>query len=451
MPDFNERRPEIPPEVGVPGAGPVVGARPQVSPQPSAQGSALPVSADAQAARTEVSAPFADPALARPGTADAAAEISPELKRRMEERERYLAQMRAGDIARADFAGDQFAGSEEARDVVRLRGTDSTPNAGRGGEGHIMGTEMVAGADGSAAAGQHFSFYPAHPDVRKRREWADEGSTSSVKIGAGEPPFETAGPIGISAMPGGLAPEESDHYLYQTRRTESGAMERVPGTDPKKQDFDHAFDPEFLDPKRFAAAVRQAKARSGELEQSGSGDNLAAREMELAGLPADALPPEMGDPARRQARDELKRENEFRLASVPTDREMDIDDKGKPTSMGRFPGQNDSSGKEIYPPFSETDPRVENFEPPEGGEPEPTVQAQNCGTELMKVFRSMGMLNSDDMVMLGADKNGNFKPGFDLTPQQLYEHMRWREHEFKLQREQERLKAQNAAAPEHAP
>jgi hypothetical protein len=104
------------------------------------------------------------------------------------------------------------------------------------------------------------------------------------------------------------------------------------------------------------------------------------------------------------------------------------------------------------PEFKASDPRVEMFQPPEGGAAQPTVQAQNCGTELMKVFGSMGMLKAEDFIMLGGDKNGNFKPGFDVTPQSIMEHMRWREFEFQEEQKRKAKQPQQpAAAPPGAP
>jgi hypothetical protein len=58
----------------------------------------------------------------------------------------------------------------------------------------------------------------------------------------------------------------------------------------------------------------------------------------------------------------------------------------------------------------------------------------------------MGMLKQEDFVMLGGDKNGNFKPGFDVTPQAIYEHMRWREFEFQEEQKRKAKQAQQQAA-----
>lgn len=102
---------------------------------------------------------------------------------------------------------------------------------------------------------------------------------------------------------------------------------------------------------------------------------------------------------------------------MPTDTVATPATSTTPGTMGRDPA------------FSPTDSRVVPFEPPEGGAATNAVQAQNCGTELMQLFATMGVLGPADFVMLGGDRHGRFAPGRDLTPQQLYEHMRWREHE----------------------
>lgn len=433
------RRREGPPPEALAAPQPVVTPRPPV-PQPSAQGSAGPVSGDAAAARTEVSQPFADaPAAAIPPQIAA----DPELAARWRERERYMAAMHANPQLRMDTPEQQaaMAGTE----AVRIRGTDSTPRAGAGGEGHIMATQMIPGKDGPAP-GEHFSFYPAHPEERAARAAAGT-PTERTEIGRGQPPFPTSPTIRVAGMPGALAPEETDHYLHQTK-TENGQTVPVPGAPDKPQQFDHAFDPRFLDPAKFAEAVAAQKARQAELSQTTPGPNMegammdiSARDPQLMGVPPSMLPPDQAAQVEGQARAGMARDSEFRLASVPM--------TGTPTlpTSASAPGGPTPGTMGPSPTFPTNDPRVEPQQPAGGGPPQDTVQAQNCGTELMQLFVGMGMLGPADFLMLGGDKNGRFPPGKDLTPQQLNEHMRWREHEHMQRLRQQQQQQQQGGAP----
>lgn len=310
------------------------------------------------------------------------------LLERMAQREAYLRRLRSGEIPRVD-GGDPLA--EEA---VRVRGTDSQPFLGSSeacarrddGTGHIMATQMLPDGGGGARPGAHYSFSSAGP--------------SFIDIGTGTPPFAGAAPSGVGARPSALREVSDDPHL------------RAP------QAFDHAFDPRFIDPARFARSTREAQARSR--RQPNLAD-LEREEISRLDCGSDSSQ-EAVAAARTQARRRLAAnppspEDEYRLMSVPVDRPQEVRD-GVRTGPGRDPR------------FDPHDPRVAEIAPPGGGAPVRAVPAQNCATKLMSHLASMGVLTRADFLLLGGNAKGEFLPGSDLTPTQLYEHLRWREHEF---------------------
>lgn len=419
-----------------------------------------PVSPQVAAARAQVAAPFADE---RPGTAAAvAAQEDEELKRLMAERQAYITSMRNGEISRNDYRPPQPTVGENGeaippQEMVRIRGTDSNPTAGvkaGGNEGHIMATQMTPTEAGGAQPGAHFSFYPAHQNVRDAREGAGT-PTERTAVGVGKAPFPASTPMNVPGTPGALAPEAEDHYLYG-----KGADGQKT---TKEQHFDHAFDPRFIDPKRFAEETARAQARQAALaspagQVDARADARLAQEAnpDLFGRGVAELPDELAGSLRADATKQIQKEqpervagardSEFRLATVPATgpvgarAEKNSDGKvTNPDEMRMGPSKD----------LAATDPRITDFVPPEGGAAQPTVQARNCGTELLGVMRQMGVLNQQDLIMLGADKKGNFAPGFDITPQQLNEHLRWREHMFleNARRQEEAAKAGGAPPP----
>jgi hypothetical protein len=430
-------------------APPVIGPRPDPRAQPEAPLAGGALTPDVTAARGQVAAPFADgraAPLERAGIPDAVAAMDPELLEAMRRREAFIASLRGGadGLSRNDFATQQQGAEGGLEELVRIRGTDSRPGAGRvspdgpAAEGHIMATQMLPQGPGQdMASGEHFSFYPA-TGAEKDARTAAGTPTAPVRLGTGQPPFAESPLLDVSARPGMLASESEDKYLHGPP-DENGVRQA------KRQDFDHAFDPAFLDPKTFARLTREAHEREAELASPEGGPALRAieqRQIETMArgnpdLIPDMLPQSLEEQVRTDARAELAREHEFRLAGVPLDQERQADERGKPTTMGRAEGT------------SQHDPRREDFQPPGAAGPEGTIQAQNCGTELLGIMRQMGVITPQDLVMLGGDKNGRFKPGNDLTPQQLYEHLRWKEHEFmqERRRQAQQQQAQGPAPP----
>ena len=68
----------------------------------------------------------------------------------------------------------------------------------------------------------------------------------------------------------------------------------------------------------------------------------------------------------------------------------------------------------------------------------PTMQAQNCATELMWQLHAVGALSDADITMLSGNSEGMFSPrtatdrGNDLTPQALIEHLMWLDYEHRM-------------------
>jgi hypothetical protein len=352
-------------------------------------------------ARLEVAEPWVDrpQPIANPETQAGFADDE-ELKSRMAKREAYILRMRAGQIERRDYRDPAAGVGGPAREAVRIRGSDSLPTAGVGslergaeGAGHVMATQMLPDMDGGHRDGLHYSF--------------SSSGGSHTAIGTGQPPFAESRPTAVSAVRGQMKDIENDNHLRS------------------RLDFDHAFDPRFLDPKRFAEKTAVARARGA--DQPDIDDAVAAEINQLECGPDSS--DEALDGARRKAKrtvadDPRSLAHEYRLMTVPVDR-REARSNGEAPTLGR-----DAK-------LSEDDSRVVSFVPPDGGPAVPTVQAQNCATQLMHHMAAMGVLTVDDFLMLGADRAGRFLPKHDLTPQQLYEHLRWREHEHL-----ERLKRQ---------
>jgi hypothetical protein len=71
-----------------------------------------------------------------------------------------------------------------------------------------------------------------------------------------------------------------------------------------------------------------------------------------------------------------------------------------------------------------------------------TVQARNCATSIVEVFRRLKtvgfdgfpaekVLDASDFAMLGMNADGSYQPGRDLRPQDVYEHLRWKEADWR--------------------
>ncbi|MDX2087538.1 MAG: annexin [Kofleriaceae bacterium] len=71
-----------------------------------------------------------------------------------------------------------------------------------------------------------------------------------------------------------------------------------------------------------------------------------------------------------------------------------------------------------------------------------TVQARNCATSIVEVFKGLKtvgfdgfpaekVLDATDFAMLGMNDDGSYQPGRDLRPQDVYEHLRWKEADWR--------------------
>jgi hypothetical protein len=58
-----------------------------------------------------------------------------------------------------------------------------------------------------------------------------------------------------------------------------------------------------------------------------------------------------------------------------------------------------------------------------------SIQANNCGTDLVAKLRAQGVLGPADFEMLGMNPDGTYKQGQDVRPQDVMLHLRWREFE----------------------
>jgi len=248
-----------------------------------------------------------------------------------------VGRVRAKQIEKMQFLSDAHYDPKDTGSVrgVRVWGYSTRVNPDgylfRGGNrGHIMATHF----DGTEMTGEHFSYGPIiHPDssdVGARRERQALGSTPAVG------PFPGAKPFRNWAFPGGLHPLEDD--------LRAGAP----------TEWAYGFDPRFLNPAAFDAAVRAEKA----LEEA--------------------------DPRLR----------DYVLATSAT--------------------------------------------APLAPQPEP---ATNCVTTLMGLLANLhsvggeALLGPTDFAMLGLKPDGTAYPGRDIRPQDLFEHLRWKEHEWRLHQE----------------
>ena len=285
---------------------------------------------------------------------------------------------------------DAFLESPEFEAGTRPRGAEGAPTAGvevwgqpsdMNGKiqpGHVAATSV---SDPSA----HSSFGPASALTVELRGMASEANNlaplgrSLDRLGTGLPPLE-----GARLQP--VTMRQGEHYPNPSAD---------PFHTPDKIEFSHVFDPDFIDPNRFAEVTR---ARQDD-------------DMILAD-------PRMLDASEATARREA---SQYQLMTVPMDqvdqpeggpRRVGRDANFDPETLGRVTTTTDATGAERT-----------------------VAPAQNCATDLMFTLHEMGVISSEDFQVLGGDEHGVFMPENDVTPQALYQLLRWREYQAAMLRQ----------------
>jgi hypothetical protein len=302
------------------------------------------------------------------------------------------APMSAEQLAASRAQRDAFLSSDEFSEGTRPRGAEGSPTDGVevwGQPSSMTGvlTPGHVGATSVADPTAHSSFGPASDLTVELRGMAAEANGLEAlpkrleTIGTGHPPLEGAT---LQTVP----LRQGEHYP---------SPDVDPFHTPEKTTFSHVFDPEFIDPNQFA---RTMQSRQDE-------------EMILAD-------PRMLDASEARERREAA---QYQLMTVPMDQ---VDrPEGAPRQVGRAADFDPTSLGRVT---TTTDPTT--------GAERTIAPAQNCATDLLHTMFGMGVVSSEDFQILGGDEHGQFLPESDVTPQAVYQLLRWREHQAALERQQ---------------
>lgn len=270
-----------------------------------------------------------------------------------------------------DFHPSQIGMHEAAPEGVAIYGTDTTlGDNGPSSPGHIMATNV-------RDPNYHLSFAPAELELGVKSQIeklkAEGVDLSTVEFDRPLTPFRGIKRSGVKAesMPGHLHMYHSDYYVFQGSSYAH-----------KPQHFGHLFDPSFLQPEAFGTALEAMRSLK-------LADRALTEYIVMTGMPKDgALNSNASDGSRLT----------IRQGTTP---------KGKAREI-------------IVTRIGE----------------QKTIQAQNCVTQLIDTLMDLRtsngeqVLDANDLRMLGMTEKGLFRPGRDLQTQEIYEHLRWKEHTY---------------------
>jgi hypothetical protein len=306
---------------------------------------------------------------------------------------------------------------------IRIRGQNT--EAGQGpnrtvsgaNAGHIMATNTQTGAHSSFAPPvMEDMSIPAGLRAQDRQTPQQRQDVAQASAAANMPfnnaaggfrsPFAGTGAQQAQLMQGSMRTLSNDTYLN------------------KSMDFDFTLRRDFM----------QAARDQNRPQGPGQPNAMAAFDQSI-----DRSRTQQAQMASPNARPADRRAMDFSLGTFPVDQtdarpQRENGTVGLPTREGMNPapvtpenptGMNPAAANRISTVTAATPGATPGA--PEQQQTMRTVQAQNCGTDLMRRLLRLGILNGTDLAMLGADQEGNFLPNCDLTPQQLADHLRWKQ------------------------
>lgn len=351
----------------------------------------------------------ASPTMSLPGEDSTTSAMSP-------------APMSPDELAAQRQALEDFRNSPEFRGDERRPGSPDAPEGGIevwadpsiGGKngptpGHIAATSTT---DPTI----HSSFGPATKATVDARNEALTETLPGVgdrprrleSMGTGHPPMEGSGFSGVPRVQGELFPSRDvDPFDFENHKVGNARVEH---------DRSHVFDREFIDPTEFERTVTDRRNR-----------------MDLLTDPGRMAQTSTEDIIATQA------ETDYQLMGVPMDRVESVDENGRRNGTGRRRAQpNDDPARAVTELDVDEQRRLGRIQDvvdptaPDGTRP--VAGAQNCGTDLLMTFHQMGVISAEDFQILGGDEFGRFLPENDLTPDALYDLLRWREAQARAAR-----------------